>query len=137
MSLLSGFEAAISSGETVGVERLGEIQDALRVMRDEPEGEVQPFQDRFFLVPVLSFGQPFNRVDLPQIAVQLLRDALGEFAFNRTPVADYMRVRYQWMTPEQRAEKQNEVHFRTQLAKDLAVEHVEVAMFDPRVASGG
>jgi hypothetical protein len=133
-SILNELYNSILAGEAIGRERLADIREALRAVRDEREEEPKPYQERRFLMPLLSYSQTFDSTDLPQTMVQLLRDALGEFAFNRTPVADYVLRRYPSLPWDQKLEKQKEVHHRVCLAQDLAVEHVEVSLFDPRLA---
>jgi hypothetical protein len=133
-SILFDLYNSVLAGETIGREKLDDIREALCAVRGEPEAAPTPYKDRYFLTPVLSFGQSFNSPELPRIMVQLLRDAIGEFSFNRMPVADYIVHRYPGMAWEQKVEKQKEVLYRVRLAQDLAVERVEVSAFDPRMA---
>jgi len=129
---LSLMVAAIESGESIGLERLGDIKETLAFVKNE-EHEPTLESERYFIIPVFSFAKKFDSLDTPQIVVQILRDALGDFVFNRSPVDEYVRRRYAYMTPMQRADKQAQVLFRTRLAQDFALEHVEVAMYDPRL----
>lgn len=132
-SVLHELYNSILAGEAVGREKLADIREALRAVRDEPEEPPQPYQERHFIMPVLSFGPAsFGEMDLPQVMVQLLRDALGEYAFNRTPVADYVLRRYPSLSWDQKVAKQKQVLCWVRLAQDLAVEQVDISIHNPR-----
>jgi hypothetical protein len=129
---LSSLVAAIEAGESVGRERLGDLREVLAAVRNEPEPESTQEHQRYYIIPVLSFDKMYDTLDTPQIVIQILRDAVSDFIFNRAPVEEYVRRRYSYMAPEQRAEKHAEVLFRTRLAADFSIEHLEIAMYDPR-----